>query len=219
MPRRATKHRNTTGRTKLVWASLALSTSLVGGVLALLVEDAGSSIGGLTLSPMVAVAGTDGVESIFRTTAPIDRPGWDSIIIGHSASAYGSPESLDARQRQLTKQGLGHHFLIGNGSGMGNGDIHVGYRWLEQSEGLYTFARAADAHAKTPIGICLIGDGNRRPFSDIQVQRLAQLVAALSRELNISVDRVFLQSDLAETASPGRYFPQAQFRELLDGLR
>lgn len=196
-----------------------MSMSVVGGGLALLVEDSGQGVGGLTLSPMVAVAGVSGLESIFHTGAPIEPGRWDSIVIYHSASPYGSPESLDARQQQHTREAMGFHFLIGNGSGMDNGDIHVGSRWLGQRPGLHGFAQTAAADPQRAIGVCLIGDGNRRPFSQIQVQRLAQLVAALSRELNIPPERVYLQSELGQAASPGRYFPEAQFRELLAGLR
>lgn len=196
-----------------------MSMSIVGGGLAMLVEDSGAPTGGLTLSPMVAVAGGSGLESVFRTGSPVDPERWDSIIIYHSSSPFGSPDSLAARQRQHTQEEMGFHFLIGNGSGMGNGDIHVGNRWLGQEAGLHGISQAGTADPQRAIGVCLIGDGNRRPFSQLQVQRLAQLVAALSRELNIPPDQVFLQSDLAEVASPGRYFPEAQFRELLAGMR
>lgn len=203
----------------MVWASLALSMSLVGGVLAFLVEDTGAPTGGLTLSPMVAIAGSSGIESVFRTSVPVEPARWDSIVITHSASPFGSPESLEARQRELSQQGLGFHFIVGNGSGMGNGDIHVGYRWLDQQPGLQVFSQTNGPDAGRAISICLVGDGNRRPFTNLQVQRLAQLVATIARQLDIPADRVYLQSQLSQAASPGRYFPEAQFRELLAGLR
>lgn len=201
----------------MVWASLVLSMSLVGGGLAMLV-DGTSAPAGLTLSPMVAVVG-EGMESIFRTDEPIAPGRWDSIVIYHSASPYGTPTSLESRQRELTRQGMGFHFLVGNGAGMGDGDIHVGYRWMDQAEGLHSVGQSTQVDPHSAVGICLIGDGNRRPFTRMQVQRLAQLVGSLARELGIDPERVYLQSDLAETGSPGRYFPEAQFRELLAGQR
>lgn len=201
----------------MVWASLVLSMSLVGGGLAMLV-DGSSTPTGMTLSPMVAVVG-GGMETVFRTNEPIAPGRWDSIVIYHSASPYGTPTSLESRQRELTRQGMGFHFLVGNGAGMGDGDIHVGYRWMDQSEGLHALGQADGVDPRNAVGICLIGDGNRRPFTRMQVQRLAQLVGSLARELGIDPSRVYLQSDLAETGSPGRYFPEAQFRELLAGQR
>lgn len=216
MSRRARK-RVSPNRAKKVWASLVLSMSLVGGGLAMLV-DGTSAPSGLTLSPMVAVVG-GGMESIFRTNAEITPGRWDSIIIYHSASPYGTPTSLESRQRELTRQGMGFHFLIGNGAGMGDGDIHVGYRWMDQDSGLHSVGQSAQVDARNAVGICLIGDGNRRPFTRMQVQRLAELVGTLTRELGVDLERVYLQSDLAETGSPGRYFSESQFRELLAGQR
>lgn len=201
----------------MVWASLALSMSLVGGGLTMLV-DGSSAPSGLTLSPMVSVVG-GGLDTVFRTSEQIAPGRWDSIVIYHSASPYGTPASLEARQRELTRQGMGFHFLIGNGAGMGDGDIHVGYRWMDQADGLHNLGQSGRIDSRHAVGICLIGDGNRRPFTRMQVQRLAQLVGALARELGIDPDRVYLQSDLAETGSPGRYFAEAQFRELLAGQR
>ncbi len=201
----------------MVWASLVLSMSLVGGGLAMLV-DGTAAPSGLTLSPMVAVAG-GGMESVFRTDEPITPGRWDSIVIYHSASPYGTPTSLESRQRELTRQGMGFHFVIGNGAGMGDGDIHVGYRWMDQGVGLHSLGQSTEVDPRNAVGVCLVGDGNRRPFTRMQVQRLAELVGSLARELGIDPERVYLQSDLAETGSPGRYFPEAQFRELLAGQR
>ncbi|RMH13084.1 MAG: N-acetylmuramoyl-L-alanine amidase [Planctomycetota bacterium] len=218
MPRHSRKRDKALTRTRLVWGSLVLSMSIVGGALAMLVDDAGTGRGGLTLSPLVSIS-RDAFESIFETDVPIEPGRWDSIVITHSATPYGTPASLDARQRQASQQGLGHHFVIGNGSGMSAGEIHVGYRWLEQLPAALVFAHGQGADANRALSICLVGDGNRQRFDALQVQRLAQLVAELARRCEIPESRVYLHSDVAGTSSPGRYFPEAQFRELLAGLR
>ncbi len=190
----------------------------VGAMLGLLGGGPGVSIDGLTLPPMASVSGGSAFESIFRTENELDRDRWRGIVIHHSASPYGSPVSIASEHRQANLTGMGYHFIVGNGSGMGDGDIHVGYRWLEQLPGAHAIGPQATVYNEHAIGICLVGDGNRRTFSDLQVQRLAELVAALARELGFSADQVLFQSDLAETSSPGRYFPEAAFREYLAGL-
>jgi len=192
--------------------------TLVGAMLGLLGSGGPMGIQGLTLPPMASIAGGSSLETIFENVKPLDRQRWRGIVIHHSGAPYGTPESLTAEARRANLSGLGYHFLIGNGSGMGDGDIHVGYRWLDQLPGAHAVGPQAEAYNQHSIGICLIGDGNRRPFSDLQIQRLAELVASLARELDIPADQILLQSDIAETASPGRYFPEAAFRAYLDGL-
>lgn len=192
--------------------------TVVGALLGLLGSGGGVTLEGLTLPAMANVSGGSSLERIFQTDKPVDRDRWRAIVIHHSASPYGTPASISAEHRQASLSGLGYHFLVGNGSGMGDGAIHVGYRWLDQLPGAHAIGPQAEAYNQHALGICLVGDGNRRPFSDLQVRRLAELVAALARELKIPADRILLQSDIAETASPGRYFPEASFREYLAGL-
>jgi N-acetyl-anhydromuramyl-L-alanine amidase AmpD len=202
----------------LVWVSFAVSMTLVGAMLGVLGSGGRVGIEGLTLPPMASISGGSSLESILHNEKPLDRQRWRAIVIHHSGAPFGSAASLTAQAHRADLSGLGYHFLIGNGSGMGDGDIHVGYRWLDQLPGAHAVGTQAEEYNQHAIGICLIGDGNRRPFSDLQIQRLAELVAALARELDIPADRILLQSDIAETASPGRYFPEASFREYLDGL-
>lgn len=192
--------------------------TVVGALLGLLGSGGGVTLEGLTLPPMASVSGGSSLERIFQSDRPVEQDRWRAIVIHHSSSPFGTPASISAEHRQANLSGLGYHFLVGNGSGMGNGDIHVGYRWLEQLPGAHAIGPRAEAYNQHAIGICLIGDGNRRPFSDLQVRRLAELVAALARELDIPADRILLQSDIAETSSPGRFFPEAAFREYLAGL-
>lgn len=219
MSRSSRSKQKSSRRTRVVWGALAASMSAVTGLLFLLGQGKAPSLGGLTLSPMVAVAGGSSVESIFRTRAEVEPQRWDAIVIHHSASPFGSPKSIEEEHRRGNLLGLGYHFVIGNGSGMGEGDIHVGYRWLDQLAGAHAIGPDAEMYNRRAIGICVVGDGNRRAFPDLQVRRLAQLVAALSRELNIPPDRILLQKDIAESSSPGRYFPEAAFRQYLEGMR
>ena len=65
----------------------------------------------------------------------------------------------------------------------------------------------------------LVGDGDRRSFTQAQMRRLADLVEVLTRDLGIPGDRVLLHSDVAPVSDPGRLFHAAEFRRDLKRLR
>lgn len=206
-------------RSQIVWGSLMLSMSTVGGLLWLLQGGTTPRMEGLSLPPMVAAAGPSSIEGIFRTRESIPARRWQAIVIHHSGSVVGSPSSLDNQHKQMNLAGLGYHFVIGNGSGYSDGGIHVGYRWLEQLPGAHVGGENGDWFNNNAIGICLVGDGRRRPFTEQQAHRLMQVVNALAERLDIPPDRIFLHSELAPVDSPGRFFPEAGFREQLARLR
>ena len=143
---------------------------------------------------------------------------WDTIVVHHLGQPAGSPETLDRSHRKSGLSGLGYHFLIGNGNGLGDGDIHIGYRWLNQDASAKPVGIAASLWNQSTISICLIGNGNRRPFTERQLAHLSYLVQRLQLELSIAPNRVLLANEIGSTAtSPGKYFAEAQFRsQLLD---
>lgn len=204
-------------RTQIVWVSLVAAMTGLGGLLLALDGSGGQGLrsGGMSLAPLAAATSSSSVESIFDTRKPLDAARWECIVIHHSAAPAGNQETVDRDHRGLGDRGLGHHFVIGNGRGMSDGAVYVGYRWMEQQGG----TRAAPPHGpwlnEHAISICLIGDGNRGTFTEAQMQRLVQLTRSLAREFSISPRDIHLHSDVAEVADPGRFFPEAQFRESL----
>lgn len=204
-------------RTRIVWCALAGAMTVGVGLLSLLDPGSPARNGGLTLSPLMAVGGARGVEAVFQTRAPIEEDRWHTIVLVHSGSPAGSASTIEENHRSVGYDGLGFHFVIGNGAGMSDGQIHVGYRWLEQLDG----ARLAGMNGSTRgiIEVCLVGDGDRRPFGEEQLVRTAQLVNALADRLGISPERIRLHQDIAQTSSPGRYFPRQGFEELLASMR
>ncbi len=206
-------------RTKIVWSVLGAGMTL--SVIALSMLDPGAHAphaGGVTLSPLMGIKDSVGLDSIFQTSSPIEPGRWDSIVIVHSGAPAGSAADIAQEHRRLGYDGLGFHFVIGNGTRMGDGEIHVGYRWLEQRDGAQLAGVSNAGVSRNVIEICLIGDGDRRPFTDEQLHRLAQVVTTLSRRLDIPVERIHLHKDLAGTTSPGQYFPQAEFEQLLASM-
>jgi hypothetical protein len=203
-------------RTRTVWVALAAAMS--GGVTLLSLLDPGSPVrgGGVSLSPLMATGGVRGVDAVFGTRADIEPGRWTSIVVVHSGSPVGSPASVEEQHRSVGYDGMGFHFLVGNGTGMSEGQIHVGYRWMDQVDGADL---AGLTSSKGIIEVCLVGDGDRRPFGEEQLHRAAQLVAALADRLDIPSSEIRLHSDLAQTSSPGRYFPRQAFEDLIASMR
>lgn len=137
---------------------------------------------------------------------------WTAIVIHHSASEQDAAASMDFYHRVNNGwDELGYHFVIGNGSKSGDGQLEVGPRWLKQKHG---------AHTKTPdnyyndhgIGICLVGNFETHPPSAAQMQTLARLVRFLTAATGIPATDIYGHGELKATACPGRYFPLAAFR-------
>jgi len=172
----------------------------------------------LAVQPLIATASATNVESILRNIqAPIQPGKWQAIVIHDSASAVATPAQLDLRARDQGLKGIGYHFVVGNGNGMSDGELHATARWITQQAGAHTAGQNADWFNRQAIGICLVGDGDRDRFTPAQTRRLLELVDVLRSRLNIPTDRVYLHSQLAPTTSPGRHFPETTLRAHLRG--
>lgn len=204
-------------RSRVVWTAFAGAMTLVGGSLWALQGAPAPRLDGLTLPPLVAAGGPSSEESAVRTRVPLVKGRWTSIVIHHSASIHATPAALEAQHRAANLDGLGYHFVIGNGRGMDDGEVHVGYRWLDQLNGAHVAQPRGDQFNRTSIGICLVGDGRRREFTDRQLARVVGIVNQLRDRLGIPADQVYLHSDLARVDDPGRCFPSAAFREQIRG--
>ncbi|MCH8165726.1 MAG: N-acetylmuramoyl-L-alanine amidase [Planctomycetes bacterium] len=206
-------------RAKIVWSSFLASMTLMAGLLALGDHRARP---GFPATHTGLIGDSPALDPIFRIDAPLDRSRWKGIIIHHSGEPAGDAESMRRLYLAYGFEGMGYHFLIGNGNGMGDGVIHVGERWVKQLPGAHARGAQAQYHNQHSIGLCLIGNGNRRPLTDRQMTQLISLVRRLQRELNIPASAVRLHRDVApgSTDSPGEYFPAAQLeQQLLNPLR
>lgn len=205
-------------RARSVWLSLLAAMTSVGGLL--LALDGRPAVRNDGVALPLAVAGQpSALEPVFRTRAPLAKGTWQAIVIHHSGSPVGSAASVEAEHRARNFRGLGHHFVIGNGRGMDDGELHVGYRWLDQLPGAHAGGTDGEWYNRHAISICVIGDGEGGGFSGTQMSRLAELTSALCAELNISPERVLLHSEIAPTTDPGRKFPVNWLRERLSAAR
>ena len=123
---------------------------------------------------------------------------WNRIILHHSAGTSGSAEAFDRQHRQQGWDGLGYHFVIGNGRGMGDGELAVGHRWTAQKGGAH-----CKGHNHDSIGICLVGNFENAPPTPRQLETLRKLVAEIHGVLPDLP--VMKHGDLGRTLCPGKH--------------
>ena len=147
-----------------------------------------------------------------RTWIPIAAPNeWYWIVIHHSATATGGAAAFDKMHRAKGWDELGYHFVIGNGTDTGDGQIEVGSRWPKQKWG---------AHAKTPdnrynehgIGICLVGNFDITRPTPRQMASLERLVSYLMKTYHVPADHILGHRDTKSTDCPGRNMSVAAVR-------
>lgn len=103
---------------------------------------------------------------------------WKYIIIHNSGTRQGNARIFDNYHRRVRKMqnGLAYHFVIGNGTSSGDGEIEIGPRWTKQINGGHV---ASDYLNNIAIGICLVGDLNRDQPTKAQVAAIDELVTYL----------------------------------------
>ena len=112
------------------------------------------------------------------------------------------------------ENGLAYDFVIGNGSGMRDGEIAVGQRWTKQLDGGHL---ASEAQNKVAIGICLVGNFDTHQPSRREMDSLRALVQALMARCNLTPRAVktHQQINIVRTRCPGAKFPASSFLESL----
>jgi hypothetical protein len=92
--------------------------------------------------------------------APVARARWQYIVVHNSGTRQGNAAAFDYYHRHFRRMqnGLAYHFVIGNGTSTGNGQVEVGDRWRRQINGGHVHS---DYLNNIALGICLVGDFNR----------------------------------------------------------
>ncbi|MBI1315148.1 N-acetylmuramoyl-L-alanine amidase [bacterium] len=138
---------------------------------------------------------------------------WRHIVIHHSASEGGSVESIDKAHKGRGWDGVGYHFVIGNGDGMGDGEIESTFRWRGQTHGAHAGNNEYNQHG---IGICLIGNFDEEYPSPAQMAAVKRLVAVLKHEYGVPSDEVIAHRDVKATACPGKHFSIAEISQSVE---
>ena len=137
---------------------------------------------------------------------------WKAIVIHHSATDTGNVASIDDYHRRNNGwDGIGYDFLIGNGSGCGNGEVDSTFRWTGQKTGAHCKTDASNWANEDAIGICLVGNFDHSRPSSAQMTSLMKLVRFLSERYNIPASRIYGHNSTpghsTTTSCPGRNFP------------
>ena len=144
-------------------------------------------------------------------------PRWTCIVIHHSASEAGGADRFDDWHRQRGWDGLGYHFVVGNGSDTADGQVEVGSRWVAQKHGAHC-KTDDDYYNQHGIGVCLVGDFDRHRPAEPQLQSVRRLVTFLCREFDIPPDRIFTHGGVTgETKCPGKHFNVEALRKSVRG--
>ena len=148
--------------------------------------------------------------------APV-RPGrWQYIVVHHSGVDTGTVKAMDHYHREVRhmENGLAYDFVIGNGSGMGDGEIAVGPRWTQQLDGGHL---ASEAQNKVAIGICLVGNFDECRPTPREMDSLRALVKALMVRCKLTPRAVktHQQINIVHTRCPGAKFPASSFLDSL----
>ncbi len=137
-------------------------------------------------------------------------PRWRKIVVHHSATPSGSAEIFDRVHREERKweNGLGYHFVIGNGKGMEDGGIFVGQRWKDQLDGAHIRGPKGENLNTQSIGIALVGNFENSLPTAKQLAALKGLINYLRQTCRISLADVVGHNEISErkTLCPGSHF-------------
>jgi N-acetyl-anhydromuramyl-L-alanine amidase AmpD len=140
---------------------------------------------------------------------------WKFIVLHHTATETGDVASIhEAHLKNKDKNGnhwlgIGYHFVIGNGSGMRDGEIEPTFRWREQMHGAH--AGVGD-YNQQGIGIVLVGNFEKHPPSTLQLEAAKHLVSTLAAQYGIPAENVLGHGDVKATECPGAFFPLQEIR-------
>ena len=173
-------------------------------------------IPGSAATPAPAASALPGSIASAINNAPVKAGRWKYIVIHHSGVDEGTVKGMDRYHREVRRMenGLAYHFVIGNGNGMGDGEIAVGPRWKPQLDGGHL---RSEAQNKISIGICLVGNFDKHGPSPAQLRSLTALTRALMERCNLKSGAVktHQQINIIHTRCPGTKFPTRTF---LNGL-
>ncbi|MBV9673110.1 MAG: N-acetylmuramoyl-L-alanine amidase [Verrucomicrobia bacterium] len=143
--------------------------------------------------------------------ARVARNRWKYIIVHNSGTRQGNARIFDYYHRHIRKMpnGLAYHFVVGNGTSSGNGEIEIGNRWMRQLSGGHVHS---DYLNYISLGICLVGDFNRDLPTKAQYEALDELIRYLRQRVGkvdgqYSIVRGHREINPRPTDCPGGRFP------------
>lgn len=154
--------------------------------------------------------------------ANVARGRWRYIVVHNSGTKQGNAKAFDYYHKRVRKMqnGLAYHFVIGNGTSSGDGEIEIGNRWMRQINGGHVHS---DYLNNIALGICLVGDFNRQ----VPTRRSLESLEELTRYLRNRVGKIDGKRSIVKahreinpprwpTDCPGDRFPYKWLHSRLD---
>ncbi|CAN5129526.1 hypothetical protein BH23VER1_BH23VER1_25420 [soil metagenome] len=143
--------------------------------------------------------------------AAADPGRWDKVVVHNSSTRLGDASAFDYYHRTVKgmADGLAYHFVIGNGTYSGDGQIEVGDRWVRQLDGGGGGPGGGpDDHSAGGIEVCLVGDFDATRVNHRQLEALDELVDYLRAKVgDVEVTTHARTEGGTAAGCPGRYFP------------
>ncbi len=135
--------------------------------------------------------------------APVQKRRWRYIVVHNSGTRQGNAKAFEYYHRRVRKMpnGLAYHFVIGNGTSSGDGEIEVGSRWTRQINGGHVHS---DYLNNIALGICLVGDYNRDAVTARQLAALDELIRYLRQRVG-KIDRQWAIVKAHRAINPPRW--------------
>jgi N-acetylmuramoyl-L-alanine amidase len=165
------------------------------------------------------VASSLAVAGIGLGTAYWNRR-WEYIVIHHTAGNFATIEFLQQvhRERQSYDpiDAIPYHYVIGNGNGLGMGEIASDWR---QEYGLWGSHVSASNRMRNVlgIGICLVGNFEEGGVPRAQFDALVALTKQLMVRYDIPAANVTGHGMIPgeSTKCPGKHFPIVKFQRAI----
>lgn len=150
--------------------------------------------------------------------AAVQRGRWKFIVVHNSGTRQGNARAFDYYHKHVRKMvnGLAYHFVVGNGTSSGDGQVEIGDRWRRQINGGHVHS---DYLNNIALGICLVGDFNKDQPTRAQLDSCEELIRYLrircgkadGRDIPVRPHREVNPPQWA-TDCPGDAFPYVFFR-------
>lgn len=136
------------------------------------------------------------------------------IIIHHSATKEGDLESFRRNHKAKGWRDIGYHYVIGNGTYSGDGEVETGRS--ENESGAHC---STDGMNFKSIGICLVGNFDIDKPTPAQMEALERLCRDIIERHKIPVSRALGHGEVTATNCPGKNFDMVAFRKRLEGRK
>ena len=154
------------------------------------------------------------IEIVGREEQPeMNKP--EYVIIHHSATAQGDAEAFRKAHKAKGWKDIGYHYVIGNGTYSGDGEIEAGR--AENEVGAHCSAGGMNNKS---IGICLVGNFDEQTLTPAQMQSLENLTRAIIDRHKIPAGNILGHKEVpgAATSCPGKNFDMPGYRKRMEGM-